>query len=389
MKIENLKEKFVARYGEANEEILSFFSPGRVNLIGEHTDYNGGYVFPCALSFGIYFLVRKSKEKKIKFISLNYDYTSEIDLDNISNKHGDKWINYPLGIINEFISKGINIPGMEFLFWGNIPKAAGLSSSASIEIVTAVGLNETLKAGIDRIELVKMSKHSENEFIGVSCGIMDMFAVCMGKKDHAIFLQCDSLEYQLVPINTAGCKLVISNTNKSRGLADSKFNERVAECNKAVEYINKEISINLLAEINPVTFNKIQNLIPDNVIKRRAKHVIFENYRVLDAVEYLKKGNLLEFGRLMNESHDSLRDDYEVTGIELDTLVEEARKIKGVIGSRMTGAGFGGCTVSLVKEESIPEFKDKVGNAYQKRTGLLADFYIADIGDGAQRILFS
>lgn len=386
MKIENLISEFIARYGESEEKIYCFFSPGRVNLIGEHTDYNGGYVFPCALSFGIYFLVRKTTVDNIKFISLNFDYTAHVDLNNIAKKHGNEWINYPLGLINEFKKKGITIPGMEFLFWGNIPNSAGLSSSASIEIVTAFGLNNILNTGFDKIELVKMSKRSENEFIGVNCGIMDMFAVCMGKKDHAIFLQCDSLEYQLVPAILDEYKLVIANTNKKRGLADSKYNERVEECSKAVEFLSKENPIALLAEINPETFNRIQNLIPDKTILKRARHVIFENQRVLDAVEYLIGGNLLKFGQLMNESHDSLRYDYEVTGIELDTLVEEARKIDGVIGSRMTGAGFGGCTVSLVKEESIPEFIEKVGTAYNKRTGLEADFYIADIGDGAKKI---
>jgi len=388
LKIENLLKEFDARFGKTDKEIFSFFSPGRVNLIGEHTDYNGGYVFPCALSFGTYFLVRKSNKETIKFVSLNFKEECEIDLSNLSEKQGNLWINYPLGIINEFKIKGVNIPGMEFLFWGNIPNAAGLSSSAAIEIVTAVGLNEIFDTRINRLDLIKMSKHSENEFIGVNCGIMDMFAVGMGKKDHAIYLHCDTLEYQLIPIKIDGYKLVIANTNKSRGLADSKYNERVSECNKAVEYLNKNLKIKLLAEINPDTFEKNKSLIEDATVRRRAKHVIYENQRVLDAVQYLSEGDLLMFGSLMNESHDSLRDDYEVTGLELDSLVEEARKINGVIGSRMTGAGFGGCTVSLVKEEAIPEFQEKVGKSYYEKTGLKADFYIADIGDGAKRLRF-
>lgn len=386
MKIENLIHEFITRFGESDETIHSFFSPGRVNLIGEHTDYNGGYVFPCALSFGTYFLLRHTDNNNISFCSLNFDFTATVEVEDLVEKRGEEWINYPIGIINEFIKKGINIPGMEFLFWGNIPNEAGLSSSASIEIVTAFGLNDIFETGFDRIELVKMAKRSENNFIGVNCGIMDMFAVCMGKKDHAIFLQCDTLDYQLVPTKLNEYKLIIANTNLKRGLADSKYNERVEECNKAVEYLNQEQPISLLAELNSENFGEIQNLIPDNVILRRARHVIYENQRVHDAVKYLKEGKLIEFGKLMNDSHDSLRDDYEVTGIELDTLVEESRKIDGVIGSRMTGAGFGGCTVSLVKEKSIPEFIEKVGAAYNNRTGLTADFYIADIGDGAKRI---
>ena len=386
MNIQDLKKEFINRYGDSNELILSYFTPGRVNLIGEHTDYNGGYVFPCALSFGTYFLLRKTDKKNIKFTSLNFEYSSIVELNKLSEKQEGKWVNYPIGIINEFINKNIEIPGFEFLFWGNIPNSAGLSSSASIEIATAYGLNNILNAGFERIELVKMSKKSENEFIGVNCGIMDMFAVCMGKKDHVIFLQCDTLEYQMVPAVIKGHKLVISNTNKSRGLADSKYNERVEECTKAVKYLSQENPITYLAELNPERFDQLENLIPDETIRQRARHVIYENQRVLDAVEYLKKGKLIEFGKLMNDSHDSLRDDYEVTGIELDTLVDETRKIDGVIGARMTGAGFGGCTVSLVKEESIPELIEKVGIAYKEKTGLEADFYIADIGDGAKQI---
>jgi len=282
----------------------------------------------------------------------------------------------------------VGIKSLEWkcFFSGNIPNKSGLSSSASIELVTAVALNDLLGLGISRIDLVKIGRAAENHFVGVNCGIMDQFAVGMGKKDHAIYLNCDTLDYELVPIKLDGYKLVIANTNKPRGLADSKYNERVAECQTAVKMLSKGKPITLLAQLKMADFSKLEHLITDEVIKRRARHVISENDRTFEAVAILKTGNLIRFGQLMNDSHDSLRDDYEVTGIELDTLVAESRKIPGVIGSRMTGAGFGGCTVSLVKEEAIDHLIKVVGENYLAKTGLKADFYVAEIGDGAQKL---
>lgn len=389
MNLNHLKENFEKLYKESEGAIFTFFAPGRVNLIGEHTDYNGGYVFPCALSFGTYLLIRKTDDAVIRFASANFSFAAVVNLSDITKKQEDHWINYPLGVMNEFLKKGIKLTGMELLFSGNVPNGAGLSSSASIEIVTAFAINELFGAGLDGVELAKLGQRAENLFVGVNCGIMDQFASAMGKKDSAIFLNCDTLDFELVPVVMTGFKLLISNTNKRRGLSDSKYNERRSECEKAVEYINSRKKIKNLGELTYDEFVGLQDSISEENVFKRARHVVTEIKRTVDAVAALKTGNLIKFGELMNGSHDSLRDDYEVTGKELDILVEEARKINGVIGSRMTGAGFGGCTVSLVSEDSINRFIDEVGKNYHARTGLKADFYVADIGDGARKIVTS
>jgi galactokinase len=386
MDTRELKSKFTGNFPGNTHSPRYFFTPGRVNLIGEHTDYNGGYVFPCALSFGTYLAIAENGLDKLRFVTGNFEFKTEISLADAGKKIEKHWVNYPLGVINQFLALDYKLPGLDFYYFGNIPNGAGLSSSASIEVVTAYALNASFGFGISVIDLVKMSQKAENQFVGVNCGIMDQFAVGMGKKDHAIYLDCNSLDYQLVPVVLKGYKLVISNTNKRRGLADSKYNERRAECDKAVEFLVKGKPIQLLGELNMDDFNRLSNLIPDETIKRRAKHVVSEIARTNEAVQCLRKGDLDNFGKLMNASHDSLRYDYEVTGDELDALVEEARSIPGVIGSRMTGAGFGGCTVSLVAESSVPGFIEQVGKKYQERTGLKADFYVAEIGDGAKEL---
>ncbi len=386
MDITALKKDFIIRTGESKAKSFLYFAPGRVNLIGEHTDYNGGFVFPCALNFGTYIAIRKREDSLVKMASLNFEYTASVDIADISRKHEGQWVNYPLGVLNEFEKLGVKMSGMEMLFYGNVPNGAGLSSSASIEIATALALNEIFGAGLDGVALAKLGQRAENQFVGVNCGIMDQFASAMGKKDSAIFLDCNTLEYEIVPLKLNGYKLVISNTNKRRGLADSKYNERRAECDKAVEYIRPVKNISLLGELDEDEFYLIDQQIPDETVRKRARHVVTEIKRTVDAVQELNAGNLTQFGNLMNGSHDSLRDDYEVTGIELDTLVDEARKIPGVIGSRMTGAGFGGCTVSLVTENKIEDFIQTVGKHYNEKTGLKADFYIAAIGDGAKLI---
>lgn len=386
MTSETIRKEWLERYPDSGSPVQFYFSPGRVNLIGEHTDYNGGYVFPCALSFGTYLAVRKIDEPVIRMATTNFDFKAVIPIESAYHKTGDEWINYPLGVVSELTMRGGQLTGMEMLYSGNIPNKSGLSSSASIELVTAVALNDLFNLGISRIELVKIGRAAENHFVGVNCGIMDQFAVGMGKKDHAIFLKCDTLDYELVPIKLEGYKLVIANTNKSRGLADSKYNERVAECQTAVGLLSAGKPVSFLAEMDLKDFSVHEHLITSDVIKRRARHVISENDRTREAVKVLKAGDLVRFGQLMNASHDSLRDDYEVTGIELDTLVAESRKIHGVIGSRMTGAGFGGCTVSLVRDESISHMIREVGPRYTEKTGLTADFYVAEIGDGASKI---
>lgn len=386
MKIEELKKKFISLYGENSKDIYVYFAPGRVNLIGEHTDYNGGYVFPCALSFGTFLLARKSSEQKVKFATTNFDHRDTIMLNEPFEKNGNAWTNYPLGVINELSKQGMEIEGMEMLYSGDIPNGAGLSSSASIEMVTVTALNDLFAFKIEKMDLVKIGQNAENNFVGVNCGIMDQFASGMGAENHALFLNCETLEYQRVPLVLDGIKIVITNTNLRRGLAESKYNERRSECEKAVEEISKVKPIPNLSRLSMDEFNTLSDNIANEVVKRRAQHVISENDRTLRAITALNEGDIKEFGKLMNESHDSLRDDYEVTGKELDTLVEEARNVSGTIGSRMTGAGFGGCTVSLVKEDSIDDFIQTVGKNYEKRIGLKADFYIAEVGDGAKKI---
>jgi galactokinase len=388
MNLNTLKSEFEKLYGQPAEAV--FFSPGRVNLIGEHTDYNGGYVFPCALSYGTYLVACRNNEDIVRFASTNIELRKDVPLDELSTPikgDDDIWMNYPMGVMDQFKKKGIETRGLDLLYSGNIPNGAGLSSSASIELVTSVMVNDLFNGNQPMMEMVKLSQNAENQFVGVNCGIMDQFAVGMGKENHALALKCDTLEWTAVPLKLDGYKIIISNTNKRRGLADSKYNERRAECEQALKELNKEGKFKTLSDIDFDTFNQIYERFSSEVLLRRARHVITENKRVLDAMKALEDNNLQEFGQLMNGSHVSLRDDYEVTGLELDALAEEAWKTDGVIGSRMTGAGFGGCTVSVVKEDKVDDFIARVGPAYEKRTGLKPLFYIADVGDGARRLL--
>ena len=386
MTIDQLKSAYETAYQKSATDI--FFSPGRVNLIGEHTDYNGGFVFPCALSFGTYILLSKNDEQKINFRSLNMEAIYSLELTQLSEPLPNKaWANYPLGVFAQFIKRGISITqGYDILFWGNVPAGAGLSSSAAMEVVTAYALNELLGTGYELTELAKIGRAAEHEFAGVMCGIMDQFASAHGKADHAIYLNCDTLEYDLVPVKLEGIKVVVTNTHSPHKLDSGSFNDRVRQCQLAVEQINAVRPIQYLAELSQVEFEQIKDAITDEIAHRRARHVVGEVQRTKDAVEALKNGDIVKFGQLMNQSHVSLRDDYEVTGPQLDALAEAAWKIDGVLGSRMTGGGFGGCTVSLVQEQAIPTFIEQVGAEYTEKTGLTADFYIAEIGDGAHRI---
>ncbi len=386
MKAEEFINTFFEKYGNRDEEPVLFFSPGRVNLIGEHTDYNGGYVFPCALNYGTYLAFRKTKNNAVKFSTLNFSSDASVRLGGLFSNTFKTWINYPLGIMNEFMKQGTELTGMELLYWGDVPNSAGLSSSASIEMVTAVALNESFNAGLQMIDLVKMSQKAENVFVGMNCGIMDQFAVGFGKTNHAIFLNCDTLEYENVPLKLEACSLIITNTNKRRGLTDSKYNERRSECEQAVKYLQKYRKIRNLGEMNTGELEVLKDFIPEEVVRRRVRHVISENGRVIEAVNVLKSNNIELFGELMNQSHDSLKNDYEVTGSELDTLVYEGRKLPGVIGTRMTGAGFGGCTVSFVKDEFIERFIADLSGVYTEKTGLVPDFYQPEVSHGARRI---
>ena len=387
MTIEQLKSAYEAAYQKPATDI--FFSPGRVNLIGEHTDYNGGFVFPCALSFGTYLLLATNTEKKINFRSLNVEAVYSLELTQLTSPLPNKaWANYPLGVLAQFIKRGVAIEqGYDILFWGNVPAGAGLSSSAAMEVVTAYAFNELLGTGYDRTELAKIGQKAEHEFAGVMCGIMDQFASAQGKQDHAIYLNCDTLAFDLVPVKLEGIKVVVSNTHSPHHLDSGAYNDRVRQCQLAVQQISAVRPIKNLAELSQADFEQVEHAITDEVAHRRARHVVGEVQRTKDAVEALQQGNIELFGKLMTQSHISLRDDYEVTGLQLDSLAEAAWKVEGVLGSRMTGGGFGGCTVSLVRDEAIPTFIEQVGAEYTEKTGLKADFYIAEIGDGAHRVM--
>lgn len=382
---EHFKEIF-----KQDDNTESFFSPGRVNLIGEHTDYNGGFVFPCALDFGTYAIVRQREDKNFRMYSENFEDLGiiEFNLDNLVYDKKDDWANYPKGVIKTFLDKGFKVPnGFDVLFFGNIPNGAGLSSSASIEVLTAVILKSLFNLDIDMVEMVKYCQIAENKFIGVNSGIMDQFAVGMGKKDNAILLDCNTLNFTYVPIKLKDMSIVIANTNKKRGLADSKYNERRSSCEEAVAVLNKNgVNIKYLGELTVEEFNKVKHFIKDEEQLKRATHAVTENERAKVAVEFLKKDDIKAFGELMNKSHISLRDDYEVTGLELDSLVEAAWEEVGTVGARMTGAGFGGCTVSIVKNSEVDNFIKNVGKKYKEKTGLEASFYIANIGDGARKL---
>ena len=377
-------KKFQEVYGNSQNTKV-FFAPGRVNLIGEHTDYNGGHVFPCALTIGTYAVARKRNDRTLRFYSMNFEKLGVIEssLDNLVPSKEADWTNYPKGVMWAFEEKGMKLPcGLDILLNGNIPNGSGLSSSASVEVLIGAILREFFGFDVTNQDLALIGQYSENNFNKVNCGIMDQFAIAMGKKDNAIFLDTADLSYVYAPIILEGAKIVIACSNKKRGLGDSKYNERRSECEQALAELQKVVEIESLGDLDEAAFEKHQSAIQSDTCRKRAKHAVYENQRTILAVEALKKGDIEEFGRLMNASHVSLRDDYEVTGIELDTLVEEAWKIDGVIGSRMTGAGFGGCTVSIVKDEAIDSFIQKVGGAYEKKIGYAADFYVVETGDG-------
>ena len=385
--MKQLEQKFQEVFGAAAEK--QFFAPGRVNLIGEHTDYNGGNVFPCAIDKGTYGLVSKRSDRKFRMYSENFADLGvmEFTLDELTNDKKHDWANYPKGVIKMFLEAGYKIDsGFEILFSGNIPNGAGLSSSASIEMLTAIVLKDLFNLSIDPVEMAQLGKKTENLFIGVNSGIMDQFAIAMGKKDHAILLDCNTLKYAYVPVVLKDEAIVIANTNKRRGLADSKYNERRAECDQALAELQTKLPIKALGELSIEEFEANKDLIKCPIRQKRAKHAVYENQRTLKAQKELSAGNLAEFGQLMNQSHISLRDDYEVTGVELDTLAALAWEQPGVVGSRMTGAGFGGCTVSIVKKDKVDDFIKNVGEAYKNKIGYAADFYIAAVSDGAKKL---
>ena len=384
----NMIKMFNEIYGE-NENLRVFFSPGRVNLIGEHTDYNGGNVFPCALSFGTYGAIALRNDKTVRMYSDNFKDLGIItfNIDELVNDEKHDWANYPKGVIDIMRKHGYNVEsGFDMVVFGNIPNGAGLSSSASIELLMAVIANDLFNFNLDRVELVKYCQEAENKFIGVNCGIMDQFAIGMGKENSAILLDCNTLNYSYSPVDLKEEVIIIANTNKRRGLADSKYNERRSECEKALEELQTKLNIKSLGELTEEEFENNKDLIKDEIRVKRARHAVYENQRTFKAVKALENNDIQTFGKLMNESHTSLRDDYEVTGKELDTLVELAWKHEGTIGARMTGAGFGGCTVSIVKRSLGEDFINTVSKGYKEIIGYDADFYVANIGNGTREI---
>lgn len=387
MEIRELKQTFAKAYGK--EATAVYFSPGRVNLIGEHTDYNGGSVFPCALSFGTYLLLAPNGTQTMRFKSLNMPEVVEVPVDKMTEPlPGKSWVNYPMGCFAWYVRQGHKFDqGLDVLIWGNVPAGAGLSSSAALEVVAAFAANDYLGINHNHTDFAKIGQLAEHEFAGVNCGIMDQFASSWGKKDHAIHLNCDTLEFEHVPVKLNGIKVVIANTHSPHHLDSGAYNDRVAQCQLALQQLRKvKPELKNLAELTVAEFEKIENAITDPVAHKRARHVVGEVQRTSDAVKALKAGDIQKFGKLMNASHVSLRDDYDVTGLQLDTMAEEAWKVPGVLGSRMTGGGFGGCTVSLVKDEAIEQFKKQVGENYERITGIKPEFYVAEISDGARRL---
>jgi galactokinase len=375
-----LQKEFEDRYGKKADHI--FFCPGRVNLIGEHIDYNGGLVMPCAITRGTWLLVSSNTDKRLRFQCINFPELADLHLQSSYSRSGKEWFNYPLGVINALLEDQHLIGGMDMLFYGNLPIGAGLSSSASIEVVTGFAFSQLYHLNIDRAGLAVLAKRAENEFVGVNSGIMDQFAVALGREGKAILLNCDTLDYEYLPFETADYVLVIINSNKKRALADSKYNERFAECGAALKILKKEISVNHLCDITPTEFDQLRHLLEGSVLEKRALHVIGEQERVIKARECLLKGELKAFGQLMFESHDSLKRLYEVSGAELDAIVDFCLEYTGCIGARMTGAGFGGCAISLVQKDELRDFTEKLIASYTRTIGYEPEIVASGIGGG-------
>lgn len=385
---ETVLKKFEELYKDADGAGV-YFAPGRVNMIGEHTDYNGGHVFPCALTIGTYAAVKKRADKKLRFYSMNFEKMGVVEssLDDLTPSDAAGWTNYPKGVMWAFAERGMKMDcGLDVVLYGNIPNGSGLSSSASLEVLTGFYLRDLFGFDVTNVDLALIGQYSENNFNGMNCGIMDQFASAMGKKDNAIFLDTADLSYQYAPLVLDGAKIIVTNSNVKHSLVNSAYNERRSECEKALEELKAVVDIKGLGDLSEEQFEANKGAIKDEVRKKRAKHAVYENQRTIRAVEALRNNNLKEFGELMNASHVSLRDDYEVSCEEIDVLVEEAWKVEGVIGSRITGGGFGGCTVSIVKDEAVEAFKEKVGAAYKERVGKDADFYVVEIGDGPSKL---
>lgn len=384
-----MREQLIAQFKEifgADGDIRTYFAPGRVNLIGEHTDYNGGHVFPCALTIGTYAVARKREDNQLRFYSVNFEKLGVIDsaLDDLTPSKKAGWTNYPKGVMWAFEGRGYKLPtGLDILIYGNIPNGSGLSSSASLEVLTGVMLKDMFGFDVSMVDIALIGQYSENNFNGCNCGIMDQFASAMGKKDHAIFLDTNTLKYEYAPVVLEDAKIVIINSKVKHSLVDSAYNDRRNECETALKELQEVVDIKTLGDLTEEEFEAHKDAIKDPIRAKRAKHAVYENQRAIKAVEALKANDVETFGKLMNASHVSLRDDYEVSCEEIDILVDLAWETEGVVGSRITGGGFGGCTVSIVKNDAVDNFISKIGAAYKEKVGHEAEFYVVDIGDGA------
>lgn len=383
-----LVEKFQELFG-AEGDIRTYFAPGRVNLIGEHTDYNGGHVFPCALTLGTYGIARKREDNKLRFYSVNFERLGVIEssLEELKPYKAAEWTNYPKGVMWAFEERGYKLPnGLDILLYGNIPNGSGLSSSASLEVLTGVILKDMFGFDVSMTDIALIGQFSENNFNGCNCGIMDQFASAMGKKDNAIFLDTNTLQYEYAPVVLEDAKIVIINSKVKHSLVDSAYNDRRNECETALKELQEVVAVQTLGDLTEEAFEKHKDAIKSEIRQKRARHAVYENQRTIRAVEALKENRIEEFGKLMNESHRSLRDDYEVSCKEIDILVDLAWETEGVIGSRITGGGFGGCTVSIVKNDAVDHFVDEIGKIYEEKVGHKAEFYVVDIGDGAKTL---
>lgn len=384
---ERLLERFNQKFGHTDEPVSLFFAPGRVNLIGEYTDFTGGLVFPCGVNRGTTLLIRRTRNNQYRFASTNFDLMAQLDQHEIGQTYGENWINYPLGVLDQFRKKGIELDGFDCLYSGNVPNGAGLSSSASIEVVTAFALNTLLETDLSRLELVHASQAAENDFVGMQCGIMDQFAVAFAKADHAMMLDCHTLEHRQVPLKLDGLSIVVTNTNQRRELNESAYNDRVAECQRALSIMGESAGLSHLGQLTPDVLDQHEHLFTaDPVPLKRARHIAEENARVRSAVPALESGDIASFGQLMNDSHDSLRDLFDVSSDPLNHLVRLAREQPSVLGSRLTGAGFGGCTVTILPTKDIERFREVVGATYTQATGLTADFYTISPGEGVRQL---
>lgn len=383
--LENLRRKFEEKFG-AHGDIRAYFAPGRVNLIGEHTDYNGGHVFPCALTLGTYAIVRKREDKNLRLFSVNFEHKGvfETDLSDLTPYQEADWTNYPKGVMWAFEKRGYKIPnGLDMVIYGDIPNGSGLSSSASLEVLTGLVLKDMFGFDVSLVDIALIGQYSENNFNGCNCGIMDQFASAMGKKDHAIFLDTNTLEYEYAPVALSDAKIVIINSKVKHSLVDSAYNDRRNECETALKELQSATDIRTLGDLTEEEYEQYKDAIQSEIRQKRAKHAVYENQRTIRAVAALKANDVETFGKLMNASHVSLRDDYEVSCEEIDILVNLAWETEGVIGSRITGGGFGGCTVSIVKNEAVDEFITSIGAKYKEKVGHEAEFYVVDIGEGA------